>query len=220
MIQEGYFFSSNNALRFWELEPDLLNCFDRADMYKQITELLSCHYNSKSIEFGDIDSVMKSKYKDMVLDGIEYFGYSIISPMKNLCTELDLRGIKYFIEDEKGDDEYVPFNGGCIHEKDFPYIKEKKIGYIEVAQYTDGWYSCLPYVDVFTMFNRKDIQKDYLNIIHEAMFARCPSKTYIGSWYLLIGNVIDFLKTYEIDVDYSKLYGIFVEFLEVSLIWH
>lgn len=219
LIKKGYF-SKNNSIRFWELESLLLECFDKASMSKQLTELLGSHYYSRNIEFRDIASVMQSKYKDMILDGIEYYGYSIMYPTDYLLAELDLRGIKYFADKDKSDNEYIPLNYGCIHEDDFDYIKEKKIGYMDVAQYTDGWYSCLPYIDVFTMFKKVDIQQDYQKILYEAIFARCPDKTYIGYWHLLIGNYIEFLKKYEISVDYSNLYSIFINFLDVSLIWH
>lgn len=214
------FTDSNNLVRFWELDPLLMDNFNKKDMSKQLTELLGCHYSSRYIEYRDIANVMKSKYRDMVLDGIEYYGFSILSPINNLQTELELRGIKYFADTEEDENKYIPLNYGCLHEEDFTYIREKKIGYMDVAQYTDGWYSCLPYIDVFTLFNKDDIQQDYLNILYEAIFARCPDKTYIESWHLLIGNIVEFLKQYEINVDYSKLYSILINFLDVSLIWH
>lgn len=46
------------------------------------------------------------------------------------------------------------------------------------------------------------------------------NRTCIGEWHLLIGNIIKFLEKFEIDVDYFKLYYIFTEFLDISLIWH
>lgn len=167
-----------------------------------------------------IANAMQSKYKNMVLDGIEYFEYSIMFPTNDLLAELDSRDIKYILEEDGDDNKYIPLNYGCIQERDFDYIKEQKIGYMDVARYTDGWYSCLPYIDVFTIFDKADIQRDYLNIIYEAMFAKCCNQTYIGEWHLLIGNIIKFLKKFEIDVDYFKLYYIFIEFLDISLIWH
>lgn len=220
LINKGYFSDCNNSICFWELDAVLLECFDKSDISKQLTELLRSHYYSKNIEFRDIANAMQSKYKDMVLDGIEYFEYSIMSPTSDLLAELDLRGIKYLADKEKEDTKYIPLNYGCIHEADFAYLKEKKIGYMDVARYTDGWYSCLPYVDVFSMFNKNDIQQAYLSILYEAIYARCPDKTYIGYWHLLIGNVIDFLEKYEVSVDYLKLYSAFINFLDVSLIWH
>jgi hypothetical protein len=220
LIDKRYFSDKNNPIRFWELDSELLDCFNKADVAEQLTELLSTYYYSKTIEYRDIANSMQSRYKDMVLDGIEYCGYSILSPIDELFTELDSRGIRYLATSDKAKNEYVPLNYGCIHEDDFTYIKEQRLGYLDVAKYADGWYSCLPYVEVFSMYDKMSIQQDYLNIIHEAMFARCSKDTYIGYWHLLIGNIIQFLKQYEIDVDYSRLYKIFVDFLDVSLIWH
>ena len=103
LIKRRYFSDSNNAIRFWELDSALLDCFDKADMSKQLTELLRSHYYSKNIEFRDLATAMQSKYKDMVLDGIEYFEYSIMSPNKDLLSELDSRGINYLSDKDKDD---------------------------------------------------------------------------------------------------------------------
>ena len=37
LIKRRYFSDSNNAIRFWELDSALLDCFDKADMSKQLT---------------------------------------------------------------------------------------------------------------------------------------------------------------------------------------
>ena len=71
---------------------------------------------------------MQSKYKDMVLDGIEYFEYSIMSPNKDLLSELDSRGINYLLDKDKDDNKYIPMNYGCVHEEDFTYIPRRKNG--------------------------------------------------------------------------------------------
>ncbi|MCD7818444.1 MAG: hypothetical protein LUH07_05280 [Lachnospiraceae bacterium] len=221
LIQRGYHLY-DDSIYFWELDAPLLECFDKESMSKQLTELLRTHYHSKYIEFKDIANVMQSKYKNMILDGIEYFEYSILSPTNDFLEELNSRSINYLMDknEAKTEKEYVPLNYGCIHEDDFSYIEKEGIGYIEVAQYTDGWYSCLPYVEVFSLFLKEDIQNNYSEILYEALFARCPEKTYIGNWYLLIGNIVEFLKKYEVNVDYVKLYNIFISFLDMSIIWH
>lgn len=78
----------------------------------------------------------------------------------------------------------------------------------------------MPYVDVYELYNRDDIQNDYLKIIHKSMFARIGSLNYVGDWSLLLGNIPSFLSKYEIDVDWDKIFDIFKGFLELSLIWH
>lgn len=88
LIKKGYF-SSVNLIRFWELKSSFIDCFDKVGMSKQLTELLESHAYSRNIEFKDIANAMQSKYKNMVLDGIEYFEYSIMFPTNDLLAELD-----------------------------------------------------------------------------------------------------------------------------------
>jgi hypothetical protein len=210
----------SEKIRFWEMDATLIDCFGKLDIEEQLTELLRVHYYSKCIEYRDLENAMQSKYKNMVLDGIEYYRYSITSPPDEIHSELDFRGIRYYAGEYETKKEYIPMEHGCIHEEDFSYIKNHGFSYLEIAKYTDGWYSCLPYVEVFSLFNINDIQQDYLAVIYESMFAKCLDRTYIGEWHLLVGNIIKFLKMYEVDVEYSKLYKIFTQFLDFSLIWH
>lgn len=216
----GYFNNRDCSIRFWELDSKNYNCFSKLDMGKQITDLLSVHYQSKMIEGRDIETVMVSKYRDMVLDGIEYYGYSILSPDIDLVPELESRGIKYIGWKEQNEKEYIPFEHGYIHKEDFKYITEHNLSYVEVAQYADGWYSCLPFVDAFLSYDKLDIQKDYMEILHNSMYARVSEGDYLGNWNLLLGNIPCFLLQYEIDVDWEKIYNVFKKFLDISLIWH
>ena len=50
------------------------------------------------------------------------------------------------------------------------------------------------------------------------MFARTPTIQSIGNWSLLLGNIPAFLEQSKVNVDWIKLYYIFRDFLEVSLI--
>lgn len=221
LISNGYFDKPDNHIIFWELSPENIDRFSKKQMQDEITKILSRFYHSRTLEGRDMRNVMKSKYADMLLDGIEYFEYSVLSPDDNLIPILEERGIKYIGENTTITEEtYIPFKYGNIHEKDFNYIQTQKIGYLDVAKYTDGWYNCMPYVDVYELYNRDDIQNDYLKIIHKSMFARIGSLNYVGDWSLLLGNIPSFLLKYEIDVDWDKIFDIFKGFLELSLIWH
>lgn len=218
--ESGYLGKTDCRIRFWELDPECYKCFSKVEMAKQLTELLSIHFQSKHIEGRDIRNVMESNYRDMVLDGIEYYEYSILSPDIDLIPTLESRGIKYIGTTKQEKETYVPFHYGCIHEDDFEYISEQDVGYLEVAQYANGWYSCLPFVDVFSLYDKVDIQRDYIEIIHRAMYARVAGRDYLGDWSLLIGNIPALLLQYEIDIDWQKLYSVFKDFLDISLIWH
>ena len=95
---------------------------------------------------------------------------------------------------------------------------EHKIGFDEISKYTDGWYSCLPFVYFYGIYDKADIQNNYLNILHNSLYARTADKDFLGNWNLLLGNIPELLSDYEIDIEWEKLYTIFTEFLDISLL--
>ncbi len=92
------------------------------------------------------------------------------------------------------------------------------MGYFEVSKYPDGWYSCLPFVDIYSIYDVNEIKENYLKIIHQAIFARVLDIEYIGNWNLLLGNIPKFIAKYNIDINWDKMYIIFKWFLKESLI--
>lgn len=214
----GYFVNDDYRIRFWELNSENYNCFNSSEVVDQVMKLLSAHYYSKTIEGRDIQNIMASKHKDLVLYGIKKFDYSILSPGDDLIPTLQSSDVKYLGMNKSEETEYVPLTHGTINEEDFEYIAEQKIEYLEIASYADGWYSCLPYIDIFSIYQKEDIQKDYKEVIHKAMFARVSDNEYIGNWYRLIGNIPAFLMRYDINVDWEKIYSVFQDFLDLSLI--
>ena len=150
--------------------------------------------------------------------GIEYYNYSILTPNVELMPELENRGIKYFGTSEENKVEYTPFCYGCIHEDDIPYIIENNISFEDISKFTDGWDSCLPFVDIYKIYDRQDIQNSYMEIIHNSIYARANQRDYLGNWNLLIGNIPEFLYKYEINVDWDRIFNIFENFLALSLL--
>lgn len=71
---------------------------------------------------------------------------------------------------------------------------------------------------MYEIYEMQDIQDNYIKILHNSLFARSSNKEYLGNWNLLLGNVLEFLFDYEIDVDWNKLYTIFNEFLNITLL--
>ncbi|MEG0273355.1 MAG: hypothetical protein RR622_09010 [Hydrogenoanaerobacterium sp.] len=216
----GYFRNNDFRIWFWELNPENYNCFSNSEVVAQVMELLSTYNYSKTIEGQYVRNIMLSKHRDLVLCGIKKYGYSILTPDDDLIPLLEAADVKYLSANKSEETQYVPLKNGYIHEEDFEYIKGQKIGYFEIAQYADGWYSCLPFVDLFSIYAKEDIQRDYHAIVHKSMFARVCDNNYIGNWSFLIGNIPKFLLQYEIDVDWEKLYASFNDFLDLSLIYY
>ena len=214
----GYFRDNDYRINFWDLNPENYDVFDNWEVVEMVMRLLGRHYRLKTIQGEDIRNIMASKHMELFLYGIKKYDYSILSPDEDLILNLKSNNVKYVGMNKAEEPVHVPLTHGYIYKKDFEYIAEQKLGYLEIASYANGRGSCLPYIDVFRIYKKEDIQKDYKNIIHKAMFARVSDNDYIGNWYLLIGNILLFLMQYEIDVDWKKLYGIFNDFLKLSLI--
>lgn len=54
--------------------------------------------------------------------------------------------------------------------------------------------------------------------MHNSLYARTADKDFLGNWNLLLGNIPELLSDYEIDIEWEKLYTIFTEFLDISLL--
>lgn len=147
------------------------------------------------------------------------YDYAILSPDEDLVPVLEENGVKYTGRKTEEDTEYVPLQYGSISKRDFEYIATQNMGYLEISKYADGWHSCLPFVDIFSLYPKKEIQQNYIAIIHNSMFARVSDNNYIGNWNRLIGNIPAFLLQFDIDVDWEKIYSIFNSFLDLSLIF-
>lgn len=218
----NYFLSEECPLDIFDLEPDHLNCCKKEQIKQRLDEIMAYHRYSGSIEYNEVENLLHSNYKDILIDGLDFYDLSLWGKEidKDSQVILEESGIRCLISKEEEKEPYYPFKYGCIHEEDEEYIIENKIGYMDIAEYTDGWDSCLPYVKLFLNYDMDDIRRDYLKIIHKAMFAKTVMLNRTGLWFLLLGNIPNLLNEIEIKVEWEKLYNIFLGFLKISMIWY
>ena len=69
------------------------------------------------------------------------------------------------------------------------------------------------------MYNPDDIKKNYLEIIHNAMFTKVSKGNYIAYWFNLIGNIPLLLYKYQMDIQWGKMHNIFNDILDLSLVY-
>ena len=217
----GMFDDNKFSLDIFTLMPEKINYLDIKHINQKMYELLSYYSYGKTIEYSDIVNPLQSKYSGIIIDRIDYYGYKIFGIDKDEEIEkiLTERGIEIIKDIKKEKEKYIPFDYGCIHESDKDYITESGIGYLEVSRYSDGWHSCLPFIDIYSFYNLDEIKENYLKIIHNSMFARVSDSEYIGNWNLLIGHIPEFLEKYNMDINWNKMYEVYKCFLRVSLIY-
>lgn len=140
-----------------------------------------------TIEYEEIQNPLQIMFSNRILDSINYNGYRIIGTIDN--KKLEKKIIEKGIDMLKKQKKYILFKYGCIYEEYKKYIIDNKIEYLEVSRYPDGWYSCLPLVDIYSLYKVEETKIHYMKIIHNSMFARISENEYIRDWYLLIGNI-------------------------------
>jgi hypothetical protein len=218
-INEKLYNGIDDVLDVLDLEPYLIDEIDEPLVSNRLQDLMNYHYRSRAIQYSEIQNVVRSKYGAIFLDVLNYHGYHITDvPMIDMRW---LQGIKFELEskqDERPKDTYIPFENGNIHRRDFKYIRDNKIHYLDIASYTDGWYACFPYISVYEFYDKRDLQQDALKIIHSALSAKIKRLDMAGDWRLCLGTIPEFFELIEHDVDWNKLFSIFTSYLRLSLI--
>jgi len=218
-INEKLYNGIDDVLDVLDLEPYLIDEIDAPLVSKRLQDLMNYHYRSRDIRYSEIQNVVRSKYGEIFLDVLNYHGYHVTDvPMTDICW---LCGIKFELRDKKDEqpkDTYIPFENGNIHKRDFNYIRDNKIHYLDIALYTDGWYACFPFISVYEFYDNRDLQQDALKIIHCALSAKIKRLDMAGDWRLCLGAIPEFFELIEHDVDWDKLFSIFISYLRLSLI--
>ena len=204
-----------------QLYPNKIELLPKDYVNDYIYRILSISLRTKTISYSKVSNLLKTKYRDPILEMLKHYEFSIydVYPKDPIVKHLDELGIIYsFGNYANTDEKYEPLRYGAIHESDFNYIKENEIGYLETSLLVGGQYDCFPYVELFELYDKEAIKRDYLTIIHNLLFSKISSLGSIGYWYLIAGNIPDFLSRFEIDVKWEDLYDIFEFFLQISLI--
>ena len=218
-IESGKSTEYNSDYDVFDLKPENIDCFSKSKIYGRTYSLLYYYRNGDTINFEEIKNAINSKYADIVLEELIVRGIKVRGKIGEVeKAKLQEWHIEFEEELEKIE-EYVPFKNGYIHINDFDYISKNSLSIEECAKYTDGWYTCLPYIELFELFDKDELQVKCLDVLHTSIFARCASGNYIGNWHALIGHILLFYEVCNANIDWKVMFDIFKRFLKVSLIY-
>ena len=168
------------------------------------------HLPTMNIYSENLNNILKSKYSNEVIKELALYGFKIDDVS---ADEFDISQL------EKDESKHKSFDErDYLIEDDYENIKKHKISCVDLAKYTDGWHDTLPFVDLYKIYNKEDIQKNISEIINNVCFGYKKYDMYANK-DLLLGNYLQFLDLYiPEDVDWDLLYKSFIDFLELSLI--
>lgn len=209
---------NHDIVDIFDLAPHKIDLFSLDDIDQRMTKILDYHGYDQKIGYHEVSNGLKSKYGNSIKDLIVFLKFSLEAVPKN---EIHLvNGVEYtLLEDEKSEDKKarVPFKDGRISPDDLQYIVDNKMECTEIAKYTDGWNFAFSYMELYEHYDFDELNEKCLAIIHNAMFSRVYLD-FFGRWELFLGNIPLFLKMIDYDVEWDKLYNIFMEFLKQSSI--
>lgn len=222
LVENKCFNKEFNADVF-QFKPEAISLLPKDVVLSRLREIIMFHSYSNTIEYQEIENVMESSYGELVLEIIGAHGFEVrnFDGSKESRQALINYNIDFsdIIEDKSKESEYVPFAYGSIDLKDIKYIKEKNIDALEIAKYKDGWSDCLPFPNMYKLYDSGYIKEIALEIIHISLLTR-TELNYYGNWFCLIGNIPVFYDILDINVDWQELFDIFIGFLDISLIAH
>lgn len=200
----------NNDIHIEDLSIDKINLIDDELLIKYFMDkIFSYHLPTKNIEYLDIKNFVKSKIRSFVISTLKYANFSI--------DGIQIDEINFETYNPTHEDERKKFTDrDWIYEDDSQNIIDNNISCIELARYHDGWYSALPYPNLFDIYEKKEIQDNIKEIIDNATFNIKNDYNY-STRYLMIGNILKMLDDYEIEeVNWDNLYKSLNDFIELS----
>lgn len=221
LVESGRLFTKDFNVDIFDLSPENLNCLPKWCISSRTMRLLYYHRYTKSIDVSDLENVLLSNYCEYVLEILHTHNYSFTGTTnEEIAKRIKAAGVNTSELSSIQEKEYIPFEHGCIHEKDLTYIQENHIPLIECVRYADGWHHCMPFLSLFEEQDASLLKENYLNLLHESIYAKVVEGRYIGDWYNLIGNIPKYLKICDIDLSWAKMLGILKEFFDCSLIYY
>ena len=194
-----------------DLDPAKINLIKKRIVFSDFFEnILGYHSSSRDLSFSEIKSLIKST-----------FGYEIIDIIRRANFNVDgnmAQSIDFETYSPKEDYEKKKFTErDWIYEDDEQELLDNNISCSELAKYTDGWENSLPYVNLFAIYEKNEVQDNMKNIIVNASF-NVLNKYGNYTRYLMLGNVLKILYEYDYNkVNWDQLYSSFITFVEFSI---
>lgn len=202
----------NNKIIITDLEPQKIDLLSEEIVAQYFMKnVLKYHMPTRNVDYDNLYNLLKSKYSKIVVETLKYYNFQIDS--------IDLNDFDF--DNYKKKDSYTtkPFEErDFVVEGDEEKLRQNGILAVELAKYIDGWHNTLPYVELFDIYDIKNIQENIYKIVHNSCFSYRIYDMYANRSEML-GNYLMLMDRYSIsNVDWNQLFDSFLKFLDLSLI--
>jgi hypothetical protein len=191
-----------------------------------IAENKLMEYNrSLSIKIEDIENVLHSNYFSKLEFTLNLFKFKIRFKDKQRKTVLIFKQSKLRFEEQIEQNDYGKykqnslqrFENGILTFKDINFIKKKQLKSYEIAKYSDGNYTSLPEIDIFKIYEPKEISESFQEILYNSLINKTKSINYFYSLYYHPGNILTMIKLYRDDNEFKEAVKSFEKYMNLSM---
>lgn len=109
------------------------------------------------------------------------------------------------------------FDSGILTFKDVDFIKKKRLKPHEIAKYSDGNYASLPEIEIFKIYDPKQIKQNFKKMLYNTLINKTKSISYFYSLYYHPGNILAMIKLYRNDKEFEMATKSFKKFMNLSM---
>ena len=212
------------SVQWFKLPTKYINKFEDRT-YNIAENLLMNYYNSSSIPLEEIENVLKSNKFENLESTLNLFKVKIRFKESQRKTVLSYKQLRFEEPNEQNDyDKFKQnssqrFESGILTFKDINFIKKKQLKSSEVAKYSDGYYSSLPEIDIFKIFEPKEISENLQEILYNTLINKTKSINYFYYLYYHPGNILAMIKKYRNDKEFEQAAKSFEKYMKLSMIY-
>ncbi|MFC5048267.1 hypothetical protein ACFSTE_02480 [Aquimarina hainanensis] len=210
-------------VEWFKLPIKYVNTISERVYNTEMNKVLGYHRDN-SILIEEIKNVLYSKYLEDLKSTFNLFKIKIRYTKKDNRTVSKFQDSKlWFLKIEENDygnyreTKQQRFEKGIISYDNIAFIKKKKLKPYEVALYSDGYYSSLPTIEVFKIYDPKVITYHFKKILYNSLVNKTKSINYFYLLFYHPGNILTMIKQYRNNDEYRKAIESFKIYMKLSM---
>ncbi|WP_373553380.1 hypothetical protein [Haliscomenobacter sp.] len=211
-------------IEWFKLPPKYINKISERT-YKIEESRLIRHHRTLSIPLDEIENVLNSNKNERLISTLNYSRAKISFKRSQNKVALKFKQAGLRFEERTEQNDYNKYkqnsqerlDSGILTLQDIRLIKRKNLKSYEIAKYSDGYYTSLPEIEIFKIFEKKQISQDFEQILYNSLTNKTRSIDYFYSLYYHPGNILKMIKLYRGDEEFKRATTSFERFINLSM---
>jgi len=221
---EKHFDVGELHINWFKLPAKYINRISEGTYNLQENRLMQYH-GRYSIPLDEVENVLYSNKFDKLEFTLKLFKTRISFKKTENKTVVKFKESKLRFEEVKEQNDHDKyrqnsqqrFNSGILTFTDVDFIKKKNLRPHEIAKYSDGNYASLPEIEIFKIYDLKQIKHNFKKILYNTLINKTKSISYFYSLYYHPGNILAMMKRYRNDKEFETATKSFKRFMNLSM---